>query len=273
MSEERGERARRFLDVLEREETKLLAWGVVDGGFNHEELTERAEELIDARGWGCTTNDLLRDLFDRKLLFLLQSPGGPVYRTRMAEAVRLFSRLRQLFPNRRWELAPTLVADFRFDRRDRRYPVRSLKPPEVIASLAEAVSLTPLKRDALSALLRAHGPRPLELAEFQSQRPGTAAPRPRGPNSRGLIIGAGTGTGKTLAFYFPALTHIAGLVERTGSLDEGDRHLPAKRVAEGPVLGDLRRGQATRCLSSEPAPAERSPSARSSARRRETRRA
>ena len=32
-------------------------------------------------------------------------------------------------------------------------------------------------------------------------------------NSRGLIIGAGTGTGKTLAFYIPALTHLAGLVE------------------------------------------------------------
>src|SRR5438477_237861 len=116
MIDERGGRARRFLDVLEAEETKLLAWGVVDGGFNHDETTERAEELVNARGWDVTTNDLLREVFDRKLLFLLQSPGGPVYRTRMAETVRLFARLRQLFPNRRWELAPTLVADFRFEK-------------------------------------------------------------------------------------------------------------------------------------------------------------
>jgi hypothetical protein len=61
-------------------------------------------------------------LDERRLLFRFIEGTRPRYRTRMAEAVRFFSKLRQIFPGRPWQLAPTLVADFRLTRVPRRYP-------------------------------------------------------------------------------------------------------------------------------------------------------
>ena len=135
-------------------------------------------------------------------------------RTRMAEAVRLFSRLRQLFPNRPWQLAPTLVADYRLARVPRRYPRRELAPDQVLKRLEEDVRLTRFRQEALASLLRVGQSDELQLAEFQFQATRRMLRDLEARTSRGLIIGAGTGTGKTLAFYIPALTHIAGLIER-----------------------------------------------------------
>ena len=167
MSEERDDLVRRYLDRLEREETKLLSWGVVDGGFTSEEIAEHAEAILDSSTLDISADELRDELFDRRLLFCLRAAGADAYRTRMGEAVRLFARLRQLFPGRQWQLAPTLVADFRFDRRSRRYPLRRLAPDHVLENLAGEVRLTPFKRQALEILLRTTEPNPLQLADFQ----------------------------------------------------------------------------------------------------------
>ncbi len=215
MSAARDAAVRRLLDRLEQEEEKLLAWGVVDGAFSAAEIEEAAQQVIDELGAEFTADELRQDLLDRRLLFAFRMSFDDAFRTRMAEGVRLFARLRQLFPNRPWQLAPTLVADYRFARRPRRYPCRQIAPAKVLERLGAEVRLTPLRRQAITCLLRDGGPAPLRLAEFQYQATRRMLLDLEARTSRGLIIGAGTGTGKTLAFYIPALAHLAGLVEHS----------------------------------------------------------
>ena len=214
MSEARDVLVRELLERLEGEETKLLSWGVVDGGFSATEVTDVAQGLVEASGSEFTADDLWQELFDRRLLFSFREAGHEFLRTRMAEAVRLFAQLRQMFPNRPWQLASTLVADYRFARRPRRYPRREIPPAKVLERLGAEVRLPPLRRQAIACLLRDGEPEPLSLAEFQYQATRRMLLDLEARTSRGLIIGAGTGTGKTLAFYIPALAHLAGLVER-----------------------------------------------------------
>jgi hypothetical protein len=217
MPESLDQSARKLLDRLERQETRLLSWGVTDVGFSAEEIRENAEIILDASQSLSPPNDLRDHLLERRLLFVFDRDGDEVYRTRMAEAVRLFAKLRQLFPDRPWRLAPTLVADYRFARRPRRYPQREIEANTVLDRLAGDVRLAPVARESLSALLRNGQPDTLKLAEFQFQATRRMLLDLEGHFSRGVIICAGTGTGKTLAFYIPALSHLATLVDRSSA--------------------------------------------------------
>jgi len=205
---------REFLNCLESREVKLLAWGVVDGGFSEDEVEELAEEIIQAQGADLDALDLVDEMQEQKLLFDFNLRGRRLYRTRMAEAVRLFARLRQLFPNRDWQTSPTLVADYRFSLRQRVYPKRNIQPEIVIEQLDTEKLLTPARYAALGAILQSPN-RTLELADFQLRATARMLRDLNSTRSRGMIVCAGTGTGKTLAFYLPALTHIAGLVKKT----------------------------------------------------------
>jgi hypothetical protein len=104
-----------FLGALERRETALLAWGLADGSFSDGEIDALAERfLTEERLWGefSSTDELVKLAEDRRLLFPFRYGDAWRYRTRTAEAVRLFLRLRQLFPKhltgRRWLAAPDL---------------------------------------------------------------------------------------------------------------------------------------------------------------------
>jgi DEAD/DEAH box helicase/Helicase conserved C-terminal domain len=204
---------RDFLSLLESEEAKLLSWGVVDGGFSRDEIEELAHNYLDEQGADVSVSDLFRELRDRRLLFELNINGRRLYRTRMAESVRLLARLRQLFPNRRWQVAPTLVADFRFSLRPRAYPDRNLPPEEVCSALKTENLLDELKEAVLMSLLDAPDRGRVLLADFQMRATRMTLRNLAGIHSRGIIVGAGTGTGKTLAFYLPTLTHIASLMK------------------------------------------------------------
>jgi ATP-dependent helicase YprA (DUF1998 family) len=81
--------------------------------------------------------------------------------------------------------------------------------------LQQATPLSPLQLQALTALLHADQPDALHLAEFQVQAIQRILDDLALATSRGVILGAGTGTGKTLAFYLPALTHLASLIEQS----------------------------------------------------------
>ncbi len=205
-----------FLSVLEAREVRLLVWGVVDGGFAPAELEALAVDFLAARGVGGTADALLAAMDTHGLLFRLNLHGRIVYRTRLAEGVRLLARLRQLFPGKPWETAPSLVADYRLSVRPRAYPRPGPAAADVADGAARTVpSLPPAARAALSALL-ADARRPT-LADFQQRAclRLLADLQPQQRASRGTVVSAGTGTGKTLAFYLPALSHVAGLMAAT----------------------------------------------------------
>lgn len=204
------------LDRLESAEGRLLAWGHTAFQHREDELLAHAEEGLQQFGWSTemTAEDVIDGLEDRRLILNVGGAGQPAYRSRTAEAVRLFTGLRRMFRQHRaqpfgWQTAPPLVADFRWLRRERRYPRRDQPKEAAVRWIAPGGTVRPY----LEALLD-RGPAFL-LSRFQLDAAKQILADLDSRRARGSIVCAGTGSGKTLAFYLPALAHIAaGLDER-----------------------------------------------------------
>jgi hypothetical protein len=206
---------RDFLSRLEQEEAKLLTWGVIDGGFSLPDLELRAEEFLADRADAetATAGELVEAMLARRLVFDLIIAGRRVYRTRMAEAIRLFARLRQIFKFSQWRSGRNLVSDFRFALRPRVYPRRDVSLPDAVQAWQKADLLTPSRRRlALDSLMKRPGL--AGLAGFQVRATERMFRDLDSAWSRGMIVTVGTGSGKTLAFYLPALAQIATLIGR-----------------------------------------------------------
>lgn len=205
-----------FFDSLERAENALLAWGVVDSFFTEDELIDRGEAFLErlpmsARKYD-TGSDLVSALLDAHLVWEVAGKPGR-YRTRMAETVRLFTRLRQIFSNAAddaWKLAPSLVADYRLVIRPRQFPRRDVPALEMLNYIAESgITLQPLQISVLNTFLAVGTDRERKAAAFQV-RATTRILRMSGESgSTGTVVSAGTGSGKTLAFYLPAYAAMA----------------------------------------------------------------
>jgi predicted RNA-binding Zn-ribbon protein involved in translation (DUF1610 family) len=217
MTSERNAYLSRVLEVIEQQEARLLVWGVVDGFFESTELALLIdacienelrlgnEEFLDAR-------EVITQLHARRLIVPVDNGAlASGYRTRMAETARLMLRLRQLFPkhSRRpsgWQDAPTLVADFRFQRRRRQYPKRNIPPDEALGALSEVATRSALMAGLKAQLQSADGA--LTLAGFQVRATERILRAIEADRALATIVCAGTGSGKTLAFYLPALASI-----------------------------------------------------------------
>lgn len=199
------------LDHLEDLEMHLLAWGVVDTGFTREEVEEIAESL------GVTDADeMIESLEERGLLVELRTTVGYLYRTRMAETVRLLVRLRQLFPNRSWQSSPQLVSDFRFEIGPRFVPRRHLSPERVIAYLSQLDSWQESDRSTLTAMLEPSVSAPARsLSDFQLRATSSVQEGLAARGDTATVVCAGTGSGKTLGFYLPALTTVLQLLDNS----------------------------------------------------------
>lgn len=213
MSEPRESFLGSTLDRIEEREAKLLAWGIVDGVFTRNEIfgiiDPLIEEALNNRMEDFLTADaVLDELLRRKWITEVPIGGGSTgYRSRMAETVRLLQRLRQLFPKHAgasgWQRAPSLVADFRFLRRRRRYPARDILAEQALAMISE-VAESPALLTAAKALLVPAG-RAVRLSGFQVRAAQRILRAIESDSDLSTIVCAGTGSGKTLAFYLPAL--------------------------------------------------------------------
>jgi DEAD/DEAH box helicase/Helicase conserved C-terminal domain len=201
MSDPAGTELLTILDALEEADARNLAWGLTDESWTQDGLAE----FIGRHGGGADPQACIDGLLDGNLLVQLPREWPTRYRTRMSEAVRLFTRLRQMFPGQPWQSGARLVSDFRFLRRPRAFPERNLRPHEV---------LTHLRRQELPQAVLTQVERVLAgrmLSRFQLS---AASEIFSGLGSRtdgGVVVGAGTGSGKTLAFYLPALAQLAAV--------------------------------------------------------------
>ena len=197
----------RVLSRIEREELAWLSWGRVDASLSRDEVVSAATAAVAGFDPSQSPEDLLDDLIDRHLLIDL---GGepPRYRTRFAEGVRLMARLRQLTPSRSYRQAPELVNDFRVLVGPRSFPLRDTEPDDLFRSLEEDSPLGSDERVALEAMLCTEGQQ-LRLSRFQCDAVRRIRRELGEERSSATIIAAGTGTGKTKAFYLPALAHLA----------------------------------------------------------------
>ena len=195
--------ALQLLDRIEAIEMRSLEWGFTDGSLTEDETVALAEAVSAGDNSGGDGEDLVEELIRAKVIFELQNVGAGVrLRSRFAEMMRLLAANRQLFPNKPWQGAPHLVADFRVDRRARRFPRRNRPPADILAENAAALAPSALRRDLWQALTARPG---MMLAAFQ-ERAALRLAEPTGDS--GTIVTAGTGSGKTIAFYLPAMLRI-----------------------------------------------------------------
>lgn len=215
---------RLILESIEEKEAKLLVWGMVDGRIPRSELDDIIYPLLEsALEQGVEdfrdAGEVLAALESRALLFKSDDYPYPGFRSRMAETVRLAFRLRQLFPKHGsldgWQSARTLVADYRFTRRPRRYPRRDVEPSALIDGIRNRLD-DPTLISTLTGLLNGRG-NGYQLAEFQSRATERVLEGLNQGRSNGTLVSAGTGSGKTLAFYLPAMARIGTLRIKQGT--------------------------------------------------------
>ncbi len=209
--------ANEVLTLVELEEARLLGWGFVRA---QSDLVVELPDLLDqlppasrvlwerAQAAGVTPDGILSNLLERRLV--LDNLGR--HRSRFAEAVRLIFLLRQVLPWLPWQDAPRLVSDMRLHLQRRRYPRRDAPADELLAEL-DRIDANDLERAVVTALLRGPEGEPIGLARFQKEAVASQLRALRGRGDQALVIGAGTGAGKTKAFYLPALAHIAASID------------------------------------------------------------
>ena len=186
----------------------LLSWGVTSGAYGEDEILDLLESVRPEDD----PEDLLERLRAAGLVFE-RGLAGNQFRTRMAETVRLARHLRQWFhgPRSDWRTAKTLVSDMRFLARPRVVPVRAVDEQELTSRLSVDLGerWTTSHEATLSAVLGGRS-----VSEFQARS--TERLLSSVGNRGGTCITAGTGAGKTLAFYLPALTHTLSVPGPTG---------------------------------------------------------
>src|SRR5262249_8086376 len=130
-------------------------WGVIYGVLTAADVDEMANDVTG--GDSSAAKAVIRELLSSQLLFRSRIDGEEVFRTRMAETVRLAVSLRQLFESNarstKWRTAPRLVGDYRFSVRPRRYPRRDLSTDDVVARVDQGSLRIPAVEDALRRLL------------------------------------------------------------------------------------------------------------------------
>ena len=197
-----------ILDRLEELEDPLLCWGVVDGGFSTDEVRAEIETQLTARHvWDVSPDDVIETLAARSLLTHDTSVTPGRWRTRNGETIRLLARLRQVFLNQTWQDGTALVSDYRYARRPRIYPKRD-QPWET--ALDGVSGVDERHRRVVEVMTQRDGRHDL-LSGFQVRATRQILTSLHGRSSTATVVGAGTGSGKTSAFYLPAFSHVAGI--------------------------------------------------------------
>ena len=187
-----------ILNELEARELPLLTWGVTSASYDEDEILGLLESLLPDED----PDDLLDRLLETGLV-VERGFAGNRFRTRMAETVRLARHLRQWFHGSDWRTAKTLVSDMRFLARPRAVPLRQIDRHELVSRLRARLKgrWTTTHEANLMTILNGRS-----LSEFQARSTETLLNSVGQPG--GTCVTAGTGAGKTLAFYLPALTHL-----------------------------------------------------------------
>lgn len=206
-----------FLGFVEEREQRLQNWGFYDVAFDEADLellmqTEAPSALQDA--WeeltlgGLEMRQLLRQMAHADLLVALPD-GSERVRTRFAEGVRLLAHLRQRFSYEDWASGPRLVADIKLHLAPRRYPAVGITVSEAWQKLEAFAPQPGLQRRVFEALSsRPHGPS-FTFAGFQVRSFERIFRAYGADEQSGTVVCAGTGAGKTKAFYVPAFAAMA----------------------------------------------------------------
>lgn len=195
------------LDYLEAQEFELIGWGDTDVHFSIDELDDIIRQVLP----GHDTEDVEDELRDRVMIVpvLDESDVEVGVRTRMAEAMHLYRNLRQWFIGQDLHRTSTLVSDYRFIRERRNYPKRDIELGPLVGRWEKLFFLHGPTKQALKTMVG-----DFRLSGFQARATSEILSawenhRDKNVNSTATIVCAGTGSGKTMAFYLPALSSLA----------------------------------------------------------------
>lgn len=212
--------ANNFLTYLERREEKLLSWGFHNVKYSeadmlHALLHEAPRELRDQwealQTQGATFRGFVSELRQNHLIYRLPDTMN-MYRTRMGEGVRLLANLRQMFSPKDWATGPRLVSDLKIHLKDRMYPRRDLPAREVWETGLRRLCPTgfeQLIQECYEKLSRDASGNEYSFSGFQKRSFERIFSEYQSGNPSGSVICAGTGSGKTKAFYIPAFLRVA----------------------------------------------------------------
>ncbi|MEU8800779.1 protein DpdJ [Spirillospora sp. NPDC048819] len=214
-----------LLDRLEDLEFPVLSWGATNGALSEEEVLDIIEDALATHPGApdATARQVVDWLLGLSLLHQIPFTSPPRYRTRFAEALRLASQLRQLFPYQQgknqqypdlgwWQRGARLVADYRLHVAKRRYPKRNISPSAALTEFSGLYGWGPLQDGIATALMSGWN-----LSRFQVDATKAIYTAFSLKRSSGVIVGAGTGSGKTLSFYLPTLTDIGATARPTAA--------------------------------------------------------
>ena len=207
-----------FLTFLEKREERLLSWGFYNvrwtaadivTAFSNEAPPTLQHAWEDFALQGQTMRWLLQQMQQRNLLYLLPDTIDS-YRTRFAEGVRLLVNLRQMFKQDDWATGPRLVSDIKLHITPRQYPRRDQSAAAVWERLRSRCPAphVELMRQCFFALASQNGSS-LAFSGFQLRAFEHILGRYGSSGFSGSVISAGTGSGKTKAFYLPAFLRMA----------------------------------------------------------------
>jgi ATP-dependent helicase Lhr and Lhr-like helicase len=204
----RVEQLATVVNALEEQESKLLSWGDTGGVCSEGELREICNRLLPDFDSGDVLDALVDD---HAMVYCISNASGKIigYRSRMAHAVHLYRNLRQWMHGQSLNNSRTLISDFRFLRRTRRYPKRDQEIGNLIRSWSSDGLITPSIELAIRAQVGS-----FHLSGFQKRATerilgAWTRHNKRVVHSSATIICSGTGSGKTLSFYLPALSCLA----------------------------------------------------------------
>jgi hypothetical protein len=180
------------LNIIERSEMVFISQGIVDAGLTKVEI----QELLTTQP---NATVLLTELQNRKLVL----ESGGLYRSRMAETVRLMRTLKQSFREQSVTSGKSLVLDFRFVQKSRQRPRLDTTQDDLLEAVGQRSTEAIFALKTLSFTRMRHFQVKATLEVLSALDDG---------GRRGVVITAGTGSGKSLAFYLPAITMICDLM-------------------------------------------------------------
>jgi len=203
------------LDCIEKREFELISWGDIEVSSSEDELIE----LFEREFPDYDADDLFEALLDSALIVGYEDIqySDTRYRSRMANAINLFCKLRQWMHGQKLEASKSLVSDYRFIRRARLFPKRDTAPHILCEQIYEEGITNPIVSDVINALANGYQLSGFQvratiriLTEFEKHQR-----RRKYPSA--TITCAGTGSGKTMAFYLPAITSLVSQLQSDSS--------------------------------------------------------
>lgn len=192
-----------LLDAIELAEYPLLNWGITNGSLSDTEL----DNIISATLPNADLVECKAEL--QKLGLIFQTPDGK-YRSRIAEFLRLTTTLRQWFRGKRSDESQLLVHDTKINLRQRSFPKRHIARETVLASL---VAHGHQEMDQwVGSLVRSDH----FLSDFQVRSLESILTALKSNENKSIAITAGTGSGKTNAYYLPMMTWLVNQLATSG---------------------------------------------------------